>query len=294
MIPGWRHIEGDIPGLSVRSALFLGEGWCSRAYLVNGALVFRFPKHRDHWPELDREITFLDWAAGHLPLAVPRYVQVAPHSPAAPNGYSVYEYLPGGPMDVEALTPTSRSAAADSVADFLRALHGLQPGSDIATLLPHDDDRVVAEACFANAERDIVPHLNTLEVRALRRQFETYLDTAENFSVQPVVLHADLSRAHLITHNDAATGVLDFGDVNWGDPDYDFLYLYLDFGEAFALDVARRYGHPDIAHLLSKLQYFALTDQIETIRESSGRPLEGQVDAAWTRMKHMLRSRDRR
>ncbi len=68
--------------------------------------------------------------------------------------------------------------------------------------------------------------------------FETYLGTSENFSFQPVVLHADLSRDHLITHNDAVAGVLDFGDVNWGDPDYDFHYLFLDFGEAFAIDVA--------------------------------------------------------
>lgn len=24
------------------------------------------------------------------------------------------------------------------------------------------------------------------------------------------------------------TGVLDFGDVAWGDPDYDFVYLFVD------------------------------------------------------------------
>ena len=56
-------------------------------------------------------------------------------------------------MDVEALTPASQSAAAQSVANFLQALHGLQPSSEVATLLPRDDDRLVAEECLARAER---------------------------------------------------------------------------------------------------------------------------------------------
>jgi aminoglycoside 2''-phosphotransferase len=271
--------------------VFLGEGWCSRAYLVNGELVFRFPKNSDHWPELDREITFLAWAADDLPLAVPRYIRAAPHSPSAPNGYAVYGYLRGGPLDVEALTPTSRSAAARSVANFLQVLHGLRPGREVTTLLPREDNRVVAEECLARAEREIVPHLETREARALCRQFETYLGTPENFSFQPVVLHADLGREHVLTYDDAVVGILDFGDVNWGDRDYDFHYLFLDCGQDFAMDVARRYGHPDLVQLLSKVRYFALADQIGTILEGPGRPLEGQVDAAWARVKHMLRSR---
>jgi aminoglycoside 2''-phosphotransferase len=291
MKPDWRHIETEIPGLFVQSAMFIGEGWCSRAYLVNAELVFRFPKNSTHWPELDREIKFLAWAADHLPLAVPRYIRVAPDSPSAPNGYSVYGYLRGGPVDVEALTPASRSAAAQSVANFLQALHGLQPNSDLAARLPREDDRVIAEECLARAEREILPHLETIEAHALCRQFETYLGTPENFSFRPVVLHADLSRDHVLIDNDAVAGVLDFGDVNWGDRDYDFHYLFLDFGEAFAMDVARRYGHPDTEQLLSKVRYFTLVDQIGTILECHGRPLEGQVDAAWARVRQMLRSR---
>ena len=45
-------------------------------------------------------------------------------------------------------------------------------------------------------------------------------------------------------------------------------------------------------HLLSKVRYFAMADQIGTILEGPGRPLEGQVDAAWRRVKQLLRRRD--
>jgi aminoglycoside 2''-phosphotransferase len=287
MMPDWRRIERENPGLSVRSAILLGEGWCSRAYLVNDELVFRFSKHPDHWPELDREIRFLAWAADELPLQVPRYLRAAPDSPAAPNGYAVYRYLPGRRLDRDALTPAGRSAAAESVANFLRTLHALRPHAEIASLLPREDARLVAEECLALVEREIVPNLEALEARAVLEHFERYLGSPENFSFQPVVLHADLSRDHLLTDSDAVTGVLDFGDANWGDRDYDFHYLFLDFGEAFAMEVARRYGHPDPEGLMDKLRYFALADQIGTILEGPGRPLEGQVAEAWARVKQV-------
>jgi hypothetical protein len=48
MKPDWRKIEFENAGLVVRSADFLGEGWNSRAYLVNNELVFRFPKRAEN------------------------------------------------------------------------------------------------------------------------------------------------------------------------------------------------------------------------------------------------------
>ena len=80
MEPDWRLIEQENGGLSVRSAHFLGEGWNSLAYLVNDELVFRFHKRPEHWKELEREVTFLGFAADLLPLAVPRYLRIAPDS----------------------------------------------------------------------------------------------------------------------------------------------------------------------------------------------------------------------
>ena len=91
----WRRIELENQGLSIRSACFLGEGWNSRAYLINNELVFRFPKRPDHWQELEREIIFLAFASVDLPLTVPQYLKVSPNSLAAPCGYAVYRYICG-------------------------------------------------------------------------------------------------------------------------------------------------------------------------------------------------------
>jgi aminoglycoside 2''-phosphotransferase len=288
--PDWRIIERENRGLSVRSASFLGEGWNSHAYLVNKELVFRFPKRADSWEELEREIIFLMFAAGDLPLAVPQYLKVARNSCAAPNGYAVYRYLSGHALDRDALTPERRAAAADTIAAFMRALHGLQPSPVVGSLLPQEDARAVAEEYLARAEAEIVPKLLPREAKALRKRFEIYLSTPMNFLFQPSVLHADLSGDHLLVEDDAVAGVIDFGDVNWGDPDYDFMYLFVDFGKAFTEEVARRYGHTDVEQLGIKLQYFSMVDQIGTILDGVGRAPEGQEEAAWRRLRQLLQS----
>jgi aminoglycoside 2''-phosphotransferase len=290
MEPGWRQIEHENHGLSIQSAKFLGEGWNSRAYLVNNELVFRFPKRREHWQELEREVKFLAYAADFLPLAVPQYLRLSTNSPSSEHGYAIYRYLRGHSMDLNVLTREKQSEAAEAIGAFLRALHDIQPSSEVGSLLPREDERLVAEEYFSRTRHEILSKLRPVEANALVKQFELYLGTPENFLYQSVILHADLSRDHILTENDSVVAVIDFGDVNWGDPDYDFMYLFVDFGSAFAKEVARRYGHQDPDRLMNKLLYFGLVDQIGTILDGAGLAPEGQEDLAWLRLKRLLRT----
>jgi len=266
----------------------IGEGWTSCAWLVNGELVFRFPKRADDWVTLHREIAFLAGAADHLPLAVPRYVHVAPESAAAAHGYAIYRYVPGQAMDISLMSLDRRAAAADGIAAFLRSLHEFTPTIEVADLLPREDARHVAEEYFALAAREIAPRLEPPQSARLAREFESYLGVASNFSFHPVVLHADFSAEHILMERMAVSGAIDFEDVNWGDSDYDFMYVFVDFGWTFVEDVARRYRHPDLDRLAGKLRYFAVLDQIDTILEDAGRALKGQKDAAWRRLRKLL------
>jgi aminoglycoside 2''-phosphotransferase len=284
--PDWQRIEQENSGLRIRTARLIGEGWNARAYLVNDELVFRCPKRSEHWEELNGEIAFLRFAAAKLPLPVPRYIQAAPHSSAAPHGYAVYRHLPGHPLATDKLSAANCDAVAASLAEFLRALHAL-PGA-VGITLPREDGRLTAHQNLADAERHIFPKLSRQAASALMRILQDYLDASEKFSYAPVVLHADFSRDHILMQNATVTGVIDFGDVNWGDRDYDFMYLFLGCGLAFAEQVARRYGHPDLVGLRSKLMYFALADQIDTIVHGADLALAGQREAAWTQMKTLL------
>ena len=283
----WTEIAREC-GVQVRSTHCIGEGWNSRAFLVNDELVFRLPKSAAHSPELEREMQFLAWAADLLPLDVPRYEHAMAHSPACPNGYAVYRYLPGQTMDIHAMSSRSRTEAAEGLATFLRTLHALQPSDQLRALLPRDDPHRIAEECLTQVERKIARALAPAEARAIRRLSDAYLNTRDNFTFEPVVLHADFSRDHLLSRESLVVGVIDFGDVNWGDADYDFHYLFMEFGDAFATEVARRYGHPDPLDLVDKLRYFSVWDQAETILDGGARSLPGQVERAWHRLRELL------
>lgn len=287
MTPDWPLIEREIAGLTVHTTTVLGEGWTSHAYLVNEDLVFRCPKRADDWSELNREVAFLRWAADKLPLPVPEYLHLAPQSHAAPNGYAVYRCIAGRQLDIEPLTSQGRDAAADRIAAFLRQLHLLRPDAPLAEQLPRSDALAEARACFEVVMAAVVPNLEREEAHSLMRNLNSLLTIVQN--TEQVIIHADFSREHILAKKGLVAGVIDFGDVSWGDADYDFHYLFLDFGESFTEDVARRYGHTNLDELLTKIRLYALADQLETVLNEEGRALPGQVEAATLRVKELLR-----
>ena len=284
----WRRVESDHGGLEIRSVEFLGEGWTSWAYLVNAELVFRFPKRPEVWKEIDREVSILAEIADALPLPVPRYVVTSPHSGATLYGYAVYRYIRGRALTLAGLAAEHRSGGAEQIAAFLVALHGYQPSPSLVAHLQDANERARAIQALHDAEEFIVPELRSGQARLLRDRITGYVDLAENFAFRPVVLHADFSGDHILAVDGSVTGVIDFSDVSLGDPDYDFSSLFLDFGEAFALEIAARYGHANIARLRAKLRYFEIEDFIDTIVHGREHALEGQRDMAWRRLLECL------
>jgi len=274
--------------------------------------VFRFPKSADVWSDLDREIAFLAYASSRLPVRVPQYIFVrhpersegsavrrhserseesAPrrHSErseesAVRSGFAVYEYLRGTSLTAPDLSPT----VGQQVANLLRALHRLEPPPDVDALLPREDPRAAVDEYRAGID-GVSLHLSREQRAALDRVFDDYTGDPRSFHFTPRVLHADFSAEHILSDGAGKiTGIIDWGDVSWGDPDYDFAYLYADFGLPFVRDVARAYGHANIDALAAKLRYFAVVDQIDTIALSAGRALPGQVDAAVARLRELL------
>ena len=152
----------------------------------------------------------------------------------------------------------------------MRALHDLQPSPDVSEALPREDERASAETLATRAENEIAPKLRPPEADNLRRRFEEHLSTPRDVSLRPSVLHADLSRDHILMQDEAVVAVIDFGDVNWGDADYDFTYLFVECGLPFVEEVARRYEHPNLNRLRFKLNYFAMADEVDVILNGPG------------------------
>jgi aminoglycoside phosphotransferase (APT) family kinase protein len=133
--PDWKAIASELPQVAIRSAVPIGEGWTATAWRANDELVFKFPKRARVWGDLDRELAFLPYARPLLPLSVPEYLHTVRESAGAPHGYVVYRHLPGSAVDPRALTPRERTALAQTLAQFLRVLHSIDP-APVASILP--------------------------------------------------------------------------------------------------------------------------------------------------------------
>lgn len=285
--PDWNAIESDLPGLAIRSATPIGEGWTAIAYRVNDELLFKLPKRASAWEELDREIAFLAHARPRLPLTVPEHLHRVRESAGAPHGYVVYRNIPGRAVQAHALSPAAHAALAKALAGFLRALHDMSP-APIEPILPHEDEYAVALQYRRDAEEWIAPRLSGAERQRLDDAFARHLDDPLNFPGEPRILHADLSADHVLSTGATVTGILDWGDVSLGDPDYDFSYLYEDFGEGFVREMAACYGHTDPDRLVRKARYFSIADQIGTIVYGGSQALPGDVAESWERLRALL------
>ena len=285
--PDWKIIASELPQITIRSAVPLGEGWTAVAWLVNEELVFKFPKKAWVWTDLDRELALLPYARAHVPLPIPEYLHNVRQSAGAPHGYVVYRHLCGRAVDPRALSSRERTALAQTLARFLRALHEIDP-APVESILPRDDERAVALRYQRDAEAEVAPLLTATERGRLREAFTEHVDDERNFGGRLVILHADLSAEHILRLGESVSGIIDWGDVSIGDPDYDFSYLYEEFGEAFVREVAAYYGHADPDRLVRKARYFSIADQVGTIVYGADDALPGDVSDSWDVLRALL------
>ncbi|MDQ4080987.1 MAG: aminoglycoside phosphotransferase family protein [Gemmatimonadota bacterium] len=118
--------------------------------------------------------------------------------------------------------------------------------------------------------------------------FAEHLTEERNSSGRSVIVHADFSADHILRVGDTASGVIDWGDVSLGDSDYDFNYLYEEFGELFVREMATCYGHPDPIRLVRKARYFSIADQIGTILYGGDDALPGDIEGSWEMLRTLL------
>ena len=110
--------------------------------------------------------------------------------------------------------------------------------------------------------------LNQSSINYVERLLKGYLSDASNFTYVPALLHADFGPEHIIYDDiaKAIVGVIDFGDIQIGDPDYDLMYLYEDYwGEKFIRELLKYYTHNNPGQLMTKLAFFSRCNTIHDI-----------------------------
>jgi aminoglycoside phosphotransferase (APT) family kinase protein len=214
-------VEAQFPDLRGLDIEPFGVGWDNTAYLVDGRIVFRFPRRAVAVELIETEARVLPRIAGALPLPVP-----VPRWPGRPDqGYpwpfAGYELLPGTVASDANLDAAARLQSAPVLGRFLAALHAIDPAgleapgdtlgrADMGRRLEMTRERIdalVARGLVA----DPLPLLRLLERSPTRPP-----------AAEPRLCHGDLYVRHLlVTGGGRLCGVIDWGDVHVGQPAVD-------------------------------------------------------------------------
>ena len=260
MTPFIDAIHSNFPDLPIVSVELAGEGMDSIALLVNREWVFRFPKHDGVSAGTELEARLLPelQQAIDVRIPVPEFVGTDPRTGRRFSGYRKVE---GAPLDAHVflgLDTGRQDRLTARIARFVRQLHSFPMERAIQLGVAAGDFRGAYADKLASVRALVLPRVNPDERRYVERLYGAYLDDPGNFDYEPCLLHADLSPEHVFVDpaTRAVTGIIDFGDVTIGDPDYELQRLYADYGDRFLQTYLAVNPHPCPNRLRRKLRFF--------------------------------------
>ncbi len=232
-----REQHPDLAGLAVRE---VAGGWDNQQWRLGDELAVRMPR-TERAPELQRkEARWLPLLAPRLPLPVPRPVRVGEPSVRFPKRWTVMTWVPGEPLDRTSISRGDH--AADTLADFLRALHAPAPAEAPGVVDRGAHPGTYTEG-FDHLFRSVDLGGRADEVRAVWDDAVA----APAWEGPPVWVHGDLHPANVVVSDGTLSGVIDFGDLFAGDPAWDLAaaWVVLPEGAAARFFDAYAYAHAD-------------------------------------------------
>lgn len=247
------------PQFELQSLKLLGSGTDSTAYLANDQWIFRFPKSNAAQKTLKKEIVLLPQLRNHLPIAIPDFKYIAKDTDKLL--YVCYQMLPGVPLEkniFDTMPIQKQEQALKDLTRFLQILHKfpIQTASECRVQKElykgayHSEQKLLL--------REIQHLLSKEEISKIENIFSSYEKDEKNISNPLSILHADLKPDHILYDPETGhiTGIIDWGDVCIGDPDFDFTCLSLFYDQDFVVRLLKYFPTENREHILTKIQFF--------------------------------------
>jgi len=274
-------IRRNFPDINIQSIQVLGEGRMSIAFLVNEQWVFRFPKNKEAGKDLEKEIKMMPKLAEQITIAIPRFQYVGKQDNGLP--FVGYKMLPGellGEEEFPSLPITEQRLIASQIAKFMKEL-GAFPVDNARQLgVPEVDLCKKFTNLFEQVKEIVFPFIEPDIRKYVTSRFQMYFNRLDNFNYSPALIHADLSPDHYVIDPKERnlTGIIDFGDLQITDPDYEYTYIFEDCGEDIACYVMQLRGVDDIERKLKKVSFFVTASHLATVLEGIEREEQTLID----------------
>ena len=221
-----RLIQSQFSSLDSGAIEPLGEGWDHTVWAVEQRWAFRFPRRAVVLPGLERSTIMLARIAPHLPAPVPVPKYLGRPGDDYPWPFVGGALIDGGELaDVE-LSERQRRDLAAPLAEFLRALHTIDPAvaSDVLEVDPMGRTDMNARVPIA---RDHVQQLEGAGIWSAPPAVEQLFGVAAGLGPPQTlaIVHGDIHARHVLVSDGDLTGVIDWDDICLADPAGD-LSLY--------------------------------------------------------------------
>jgi aminoglycoside 2''-phosphotransferase len=218
-------IGESFPEVPLRSVRTLPGGWDFLTLEVDHRWVFRVPARPDSEERIRREFALLPLFASRLGVPVPDYRFRHEPSHSFRHRFGGYPKLPGVPVDRAGLSPRALARTGRELGRTLRRLHRIPAKLAAARGLPYRtaaQTRAGVLRWRSRVRTEVRPILSV----AARERLDALLGRIvrpELHSYETVVTHNDLLPAHLLVdpRSGAISGLIDWGDVEFGDPAFD-------------------------------------------------------------------------
>ncbi|QDP95698.1 aminoglycoside phosphotransferase family protein [Microlunatus elymi] len=204
--------------------IMVANGWDNVIFRLGDDLGVRLPRRQVAAQLVINEQRWLPTIAASLPVRTPVPIRIGQPSKDFPWAWTIGPWLDGRSL-IE-LPVADRSRFAPALAEFLAALHRPAPVD-----APHNPVRGVPLADRASLAAEHLDSGLVPDADRLRRLWVQLLGTPA-WAADPVWVHGDPHPANVLVSHDQLSAVIDFGDVNSGDPATDLAAGWLSFDVA--------------------------------------------------------------
>lgn len=226
---------------------YFAEGWDNYIYEVNNEYLFRFPRRKFAIPFIKTEIHILPFLQTKKMSNIPIITHMGEPNQKYPHPFYGYKKILGKPFTCFKLSPNDYQQLAADLGLFLRKLHDVSMNGSNHVNLRSDElnrmnpitrtDKFKENLASIKRINPIYPieKWNNLMMESVKKGFIT---KAPN-----VIVHGDLYALQIIINDqNRFNGVIDWGDVHWGDPAVDLAVLHTIIPYQYHNTVYENYG----------------------------------------------------
>ena len=254
--------------LEVASIKIIGEGYDSKAYLINDEYIFKLKISSNKKKGYKKEKAVLDFLNRNLrtTIKIPQIDFIYIDNELSIMGYKKINGAFLTSDIYKEMNVKQQEILKKDIAKFLKDMHNL----DYAEIKEYVIDN--KQNCFEEydlLQKTIYNDLTEKEKKYIEKFFER-LNNTTIFDDKKCLCHNDFSCNHLlIDNNKKLVGIIDFGDSGIIDEYCDFIYLLEDseeeIGKDFGEDILQLYGDIDINKAKEYQDIVEMYYPIETI-----------------------------